>query len=78
MCVYICVTVFVNERRLPLLLQLLRPLLVMPLLLFAPARTMRIMARDIHSARDKPTQKSTPPQSSLWLYMWTEQQQQQQ
>ena len=80
MCVYICVTVFVNERRLPLLLQLLRPLLVMPLLLFAPARKMRkmrTMARDIHSARDKPTQEKHPP-NSPWLDMWTEQQQQQQ
>ena len=77
MCVYICVTVFVNERRLPLLLQLLRPLLVMPPLLFAPARKMRkmrTMARDIHSARDKPTQEKHPP-NSPWLDMWTEQQQ---
>ena len=75
MRVFICVTAFLNERPSPLLLPLLvMPLLsllllllllvvvVMPLLLlllFAPARTMRAMARDIHSARDKPTQ--TPP-----------------
>ena len=50
MCVYIRVTVFEHERRLPLLLLLLvMPQLVLVLIVFAPAREMRVMTTDSHS-----------------------------
>ena len=47
MCVYMCVTVFENERHLPLLLLL--PLLVLMLMEFVPASKMSIMTTGNHS-----------------------------
>ena len=50
MCVYIRVTLFENERHLPLLLQLpVMPLLVLVLLVFATAMEMRVMIADNQS-----------------------------
>ena len=56
MCVYIRVTLFENERHLPLLLQLLvMPLLVLVLLLFATARDNgQPHARDKHAHEQSP------------------------